>query len=90
MYKLENGNLIKAPKAVRRQVNGVEFITSNPTDEILAGLGYKHLEEQEKPEIGENQTLKEVLEERGGSIVRRWEVIDLPEPTEEQPEESEE
>ena len=56
----------------------MEFITSNPTDEILAGLGYKHLEEQEKPEIGENQALKEVLEERGGSIVRRWEVIDLP------------
>ena len=90
MYKLENGILIKAPKAVHRKIDGVEFITSNPTDEILAGLGYKHLEEQEKPEIGENQTLKEALDDSGATIVRRWEVIDLPEPTEEQPEESEE
>lgn len=78
MYKLENGNLIKAPKAVHRQVDGVEFITSNPTEEILAGLGYKHLEEQEKPEITQYQLIAEVLDDSGTTIVRRWEVTDKP------------
>lgn len=78
MYKLENGNLIKAPKAVHRQINGVEFITSNPTDEILAGLGYKHLEEQEKPEITKYQLINEVLDDSGTTIVRRWEISEKP------------
>ena len=90
MYKLENGNLIKAPKAVHRQIDGVEFITTNPTDEILAGLGYKYLEEQEKPEITKYQLIAEVLEERGGSIVRRWEVTDKPIINDPEPQEMEE
>lgn len=78
MYKLENGNLIKAPKSVHRQIDGVEFITSNPTEEILVGLGYKHLEEQEKPEITKYQLINEVLDDSGATIVRRWEVTDKP------------
>lgn len=78
MYKLENGILIKAPKSVHRQIDGVEFITSNPTDEILAGLGYKHLKEQEKPEITKYQLITEVLDDSGATIVRRWEVTDKP------------
>lgn len=78
MFKLQNGNLIKAPKVVHRQIDGVEFITSNPTDEILAELGYKYLEEQEKPEITKYQLINEVLDDSGDTIIRRWEVTEKP------------
>ena len=78
MYKLENGNLIKAPNAVRRTINGKDYITTNPTTDILAGLGYKHLEEQEKPEITKYQLINEVLDDSGTTIVRRWEVTNKP------------
>ena len=78
MYKIENGNLVEAPNAVRRTINGKDYITTNPTDEILSGLGYKYLEEQEKPEITEYQLINEVLDDSGDTIVRRWEVTDKP------------
>lgn len=78
MYKLDNGNLIKAPKFVHHEIDGVEVVTSNPPADVLARFGYKPLQEEQKPEISGNQALKEVLEDKGDVIVRRWEIIDLP------------
>ena len=83
MYKIENGILVKAPKAVHHIVNGVEMITTNATETLLFSLGYKHLIEQEKPEITEHQMLKEVFED-GPTIVKRYEVVEIPDAIEEQ------
>ena len=83
MYKLEDGKLVKAPNAIYRLIDGINFITTNPTEQMLSEKGYKHLEEQEKPEIGAYQELKESYEDIGTVIVHKWEVIDLPTPIEE-------
>ena len=77
MYKIENGKLVKAPKAVHHIEDGVEMVTTNATEAFLAELGYKHLEEQEKPEITDYQMLKEVFED-GPTIIKRYEVVDKP------------
>jgi len=77
MYKIENGKLVKAPKAVHHIEDGVEMVTTNATESFLAGLGYKHLEEQEVPETTEYQMIKEVFED-GPTIVKRYEVVDKP------------
>ena len=53
------------------------MVTTNATEAFLAGLGYKRLEEQEKPEITQYQLLKEVFED-GPTITKRYEVVDKP------------
>lgn len=89
MYKIENGKLVKAPKAVHHIEDGVEMVTTNATEAFLAGLGYKHLEEQEKPEITQYQLLKEVFED-GPTIIKRYEVVDKPIINDPEPQEMEE
>ena len=79
MYKLENGNLIKAPNAVRRTINGKDYITTNPTTDILAELGYKPLVEEGKPELGENEACRAVLTEPEDKIVKSWDVYEVEE-----------
>lgn len=88
MYKIENGKLIEAPKAVHHIEKGVEMVTTNATDEFLSTLGYKHLEEQEKPVITQYQLINDVLED-GPTIVKRYEVTDKPIINDEIPEEQE-
>lgn len=78
MYKLVNGKLEEAPKALRRNIDGKDYITTNPTEEMFLAQGYKYLEEQEKPEINENQALHQVFTETSNTIVRTWEIVDLP------------
>ena len=89
MWKIENGQLVAAPKAVHRTIEGKEYITTNPTEAILSELEYKHLTEQEKPAITEYQLITEVLED-GATIVKRYEVTDKPIINDPEPQEMEE
>ena len=78
MYKLENGNLVKAPNAIHHIEEGVEMVTTNPTDEMLLDAGYKYLEVEEKPEITQYQLINEVLTESGNTITKSYEIVNKP------------
>ena len=43
LFKLVDGKLIKST-VVRHTIDGKDFVTTNPTEELLVGLGYKPLE----------------------------------------------
>lgn len=90
MYKLENGILAKAPKAVHHDIEGVEFITTNPTEELLRSLGYKTLVEQEKPEITQYQLITEHFTETDDTITKGWEITEKPIILDEEPQEMQE
>lgn len=90
MYKLENGILAKAPKAVHHDIEGVEFITTNPTEELLRSLGYKTLVEQEKPEITQYQLITERFTETDDTITKDWEITEKPIILDEEPQEMQE
>ena len=78
MYKLQDGNLIKAPRVVHRTINNKEYFTTNPTKELLASLGYKTLEEEQKPEINQYQLINTVFKEEETKIIKKYEITDKP------------
>lgn len=71
LYKLDNGKLIKSA-VVKHSIDGKEFVTTNPTTDFLVGLGYKPLETQEKPSVGQNERLVAVYTEQADKIVCSW------------------
>lgn len=74
LYKLVNGQLVKGT-AVRHTIDGKEFITTNPTNDLLVGLGYKPLEKPEKPVVGEKEHLIATYTEQSDRIVCSWQVV---------------
>lgn len=71
LYKLVDGKLIKST-VVRHTIDGKDFVTTNPTEELLVGLGYKPLEAAEKPAVGQNEYLTAVYTEQADKIVCSW------------------
>lgn len=71
LFKLVDGKLIKST-VVRHTIDGKDFVTTNPTDDLLVGLGYKPLETAEKPAVGQNEYLTAVYTEQADKIVCSW------------------
>lgn len=71
LFKLVDGKLIKST-VVRHTIDGKDFVTTNPTEELLVGLGYKPLETVEKPAVGQNEYLTAVYTEQADKIVCSW------------------
>lgn len=76
MYKIIEGALISAPKAV--EFEGKQVF--NPKDEILIRLGYKPLTEAEPPQCGANERAVAEYTETEAAIEQSWRIEPLPEP----------
>lgn len=76
LYKLVNGQLVKGT-VVRHTMDGKDFVTTNPTNDFLLGLGYKPLECPERPTVSENERLVPVYTEQADRIVCSWEVQEV-------------
>lgn len=72
-YKVENGQLVEAPK------KGLKIFVANPTPEQYKLLGYTdEIVEDEIPEISEGQSLQEYYEYKDGVIYKHYSVVDVP------------
>ena len=83
MYvKLIDGRLQYAPK----KVTIGEATVYNPTEEQLAGLGYKPLVIEDAPEVEEGYHIEPAYTETEEAVVQDWIVVedDPVEPTEEE------
>lgn len=73
-YKVENGQLIKAPE------KSLKVFIANPTDEQYKFFGYTdEIIEDEKPAEQEGKYIEEYYEQRGGVIYKRYRQTDIPE-----------
>ena len=76
MYKIIDGALVPAPKAV--EFDGKQVF--NPSGEILLRLGYKPLTEAEPPQCGANEQAVAEYTETEAEILQSWRIEALPEP----------
>lgn len=81
--KLVDGQIQYAPKQIPRQleVDGelVDFITTNPTDEMLEEAGYLPVAYTNPPgDAPEGFYYEPGWEEQDGSIVQTWELVEDP------------
>lgn len=81
LYKLENEKLVKAPKFVYHEVDGVKVVTSNPDDELLAELGYKPYAPVDMPEVDEHHYCVKRLVELDDRITDDWDILEIVEET---------
>lgn len=76
-YKVENEQLIKAPK------KSLKIFIANPTDEQYRFFGYTNeIVEDEKPTEQEGKYIEEYYEQKDGVIYKRYNVVDMPEENE--------
>ena len=83
--KLIDGDLVIAPRKINREIDGEPYVTYNPTDEILAELGWLPVIETDPPDdppagYHYEPTYTEVDDE----IVQGWELIEDPDPGEDE------
>lgn len=90
--KLENGNLVLAPKEVI--VENMEFTVTdedgnertvvenmrviNPREDVLVPLGYLPVEETDAPAVEEGYHAIPLYEKVGQAIIRKWLVEKMP------------
>lgn len=73
-YKVENGQLIKAPE------KSLKIFIANPTDEQYKFFGYTDsIIEDEIPMVKEGQFVEEYFEQKDGVIYKHYNVVDMPE-----------
>ena len=86
LAKLQNGHIMAAANVVHHDIEGKEYITTNPTEKLLRSLGYKTLVVEEKPEITQYQLISEHFTETDDTITQGWVVTDKPIILDEEPE----
>ena len=74
--KIINGVFTPAPRRINREIDGVEYVTYNPTDEMLADAGWLIVVETEPPEAPEGYHYEPTYTEDGGEIVQDWELVE--------------
>lgn len=73
-YKVENGQLIKAPE------KSLKIFIANPTEEQYKFFGYTNeIVEDEMPEEQEGKFIEEYYEQIDGVIYKHYRVVDIPE-----------
>lgn len=73
-YKVENGQLIKAPE------KSLKVFIANPTDEQYRLFGYTdEIVEDTMPEEQEGKIVQEYYEQIDGVIYKHYRVVDVPE-----------
>ena len=79
MYKLVDGKLEKAPKAIMTDV----VMIGNPTDEQLIELGYKPYAPVDMPEVDTHHYCVKRLVELDDRITDDWDILEIVEEIEE-------
>lgn len=73
-YKVENGQLIKAPE------KSLKVFIANPTDEQYKFFGYTdQIVEDEMPTEEEGKYIEEYFEQKDGVIYKHYRLVDVPE-----------
>ena len=77
MYaKLIDGELTPAPRKIQRVIDGEQYITYNPTGEMLEEQGWLPVVETPMPEAPEGYHYEPTYTEDGGEIVQSWELVE--------------
>ena len=77
MYaKIIDGVFTPAPKKIKRIIDGVEYVTLNPTGEMLAEQGWKPVIETEPNEAPAGYHYEPVYTDTGNSIEKTWVLSD--------------
>ena len=77
-YKVENEQLIKAPK------KSLKIFIANPTEEQYKFFGYTdNVIEDERPQEQEGKFIQEYYEQKDGVIYKHYRVVDILEEIEE-------
>lgn len=90
LAKLQDGHIMAAANVVHHDIEGKEYITTNPTETLLRSLGYKTLVVEEKPEITQYQLITEHFTETDDAITQGWEISEKPIILDEEPQEMQE
>lgn len=76
MAKFIDGVFTPAPNKISRVIDGVEYNTYNPTEEILIEEGWVQVTETEPGEAPEGYHFEPYYEEQNGDIVQLWEQVE--------------
>ena len=74
--KIIDGVFTIAPKKINRIIDGQEYITFNPTDEMLAEQGWKPVTETAHEEPPAGYEYIPVYTDNGDTILQSWELIE--------------
>lgn len=77
--KIIDGVFTPAPRKIEREIDGEDYITYNPTDEMLAEQGWLLVVETDPPgDAPEGYHYEPTYTEEGGEIVQGWELVQDP------------
>ena len=75
--KIIDGVFTPAPRKIRREIDGEQYITYNPTDEMLAEQGWLLVVETDPPgDAPEGYHYEPTYTEDGGEIVQGWVLVE--------------
>lgn len=74
--KIIDGALVYAPRKINRTIDGQDYTTYNPTDEMLAEQGWLPVVETDPPEAPEGYHYEPTYTEESGEIVQGWELAE--------------
>ena len=74
--KIIVGALVYAPRKINRTIDGQDYTTYNPTDEMLAEQGWLPVVETDPPEAPEGYHYEPTYTEESGEIVQGWELAE--------------
>lgn len=73
--KIIDGVFTPAPRKIRREIDGIEYITYNPTDEMLAAAGWLTVHFTDPPEPPEGWHCEPTYTEESSEIVQGWVLV---------------
>lgn len=82
--KIIDGVFTPAPRKINRTIDGQEYTTYNPTDEMLAEQGWLPVRYTDQPEAPEGYHYEDSFVEDDGEIVQEWTLVEDPDPAEEE------
>ena len=83
--KIIDGELILAPRKINREIDGEQYTTYNPTDEMLAEQGWLPVVETDPPDDPpEGYHYEPTYTEVDDEIVQGWELVEDPDPGEDE------
>lgn len=75
--KIIDGVFTPAPRKIRREIDGENYITYNPTDEMLAEAGWLNVHFTDPPgDAPEGYHYEPTYTEESGEIVQGWELAE--------------
>lgn len=74
--KIIDGQLVDAPRKIKRDIDEGTYVTYNPTDEMLAKQGWLNVVKTNPPgNAPEGWHYEPIYTEEGGKIIQGWELV---------------